>query len=206
MKPKTFTVLLLPAVLFLQGCFSMMTDGDKTPKVVKSAALAADLVTLPGQAAAAVVVEKAQESANRARARQRVQPRTLLDEIKDNPEHIFTQKLDLVGNPEAMRAVSEALWDSEVNFTDAQLRRLYQVPSPVHAEVLRNPHCSEAFLREVFATLPGDGRHGQLTLLLKLIDNRTLPLDLLETIANDENKYGPRPLEWARNRLERRKD
>lgn len=195
----------LPLAMLQAGCFSMAAQGGisgsrNPPVVVKGAAAAADLATLPVQIGV-VALAGAVQSMKPAPA---PRPKTLAEEIVANPEIIFSRKLDLANDQTAIGAVSQALWQPEAKFTDAQLRQLYGAMGPAQHTVLRNRHCSEEFLREVFATISGVRTSHEKDLVINMVENTALPLDLLEAIAADEKRYdvGAR---WARQRLELRK-
>ena len=180
------------ALVLLSGCFSAVArsgegwSGAKTSTEAKVIAGAADIATLPIQAPLLAVagVREAGRQASLAKKEK------YLTQIRNDPEFIFQRKLHLAGYYDGRGAVYEALWDYSINFTDAQLRRLYKEMNWDRVYVLANPHCSAAFLKEIWDPINASDKIADWQKMEQFVRNPSLPKDWLETIAKDKRKYG----------------
>jgi hypothetical protein len=185
-------VLLAPATIGVGGCFSALVRsgqgwaGTKTSTGTKVAAGMADLVTLPLQAPA-IALAGAGEIRRKSHLAKREE---LLKQIKANPEYIFQHKLHFAEYYDGSEAVCYALWDHSINFSDAQLRRLYKEMDWQRVYVLGNPHCSVEFLRQIWDPINSSAAFADWQIMEQLVRNPSLPAAWLEIIAGDEKKFG----------------
>lgn len=185
-------VLLATTTLPLSGCFSAVArsgdgwTGTKTPTETKVLAGAADVATLPLQAPLLVLAGVQQSRTNAAVARRE----EWLKQIRANPDYIFQHKLHRADYHDGLEAVHFALWDDTIAFTDAQLRRLYKEMGWSRIYVLGNSHCSVPFLQEIWAPIQASPDHPDWQIMEQLTHNPSLPTEWLESIAQNQAKFG----------------
>jgi hypothetical protein len=180
---------LLAGGVLQGGCFSMAKAFGRNgspSRGEKTAALAADVATLPVQLAAVggVVVYQGLVEATGKNRGPSASPR-LVARIKADPEVIFREKWhEKPWTSVEQRSIGSALLDPAVPFTESQLRRLLPAFTGREYYVVQCARCPEGFLRELFAEARRErGVRGSL-LISGLADNPTTPRDILEAIVS----------------------
>jgi hypothetical protein len=119
-----------------------------------------------------------------------VQPPTLIERIKADPDLIFREGLQRLSSPEMRTAIYVAIRDTPQPVTEDQLRRLYRENRNEPNWVLADARSPEALLRETFAEVRSIRWTKDRGIVENLLVNPRLPRDILAAIAADPKRFG----------------
>jgi hypothetical protein len=190
--PALITVLLVAQCL--TGCFSTAyrmnsgmsagTGGGNGAGAVAAGAL--DVVTLPLQAPVLATVAAKKANQKPVPMTLSMQPPTKdLLEIRKNPQYLFQHRSTLHRD-----VIQRAIRESDIPFTEAQLRMLGEPNEWTRPYVSANARCPQDLLEEIWTgmgKLPVSERQ---TTALFLIENPNIPDTWLEKVANQPELYG----------------
>lgn len=208
--PALITVLLVAQCL--TGCFSTayrmnsgMSAGTGAGTAAGGVAAGAlDVVTLPIQAPFLVGIaasnpslmsgnakEKStvpptqtQQTTPPQQAEPRVRKLSPLEEIRKDPEHLFTHRDSL-----SRDTVRMAILDRRTPFTETQLRQLGRTNEWTRTYVAANPRCPQDLLEDIWRELPTLPDTERASAAANLVSNPNVPIAWLLEIMKRRDLY-----------------
>jgi hypothetical protein len=185
-------VVGIGACFVLTGCFSMgvWSGGGRHPSLREAAAAgAADLVTLPVQVPLVAIGNANAKKLEAVRNRYfELRPALMVD-----PEVLLERGYHLTPQGETTiewRVVEMALLDTQIHFSDRQLRRLYREMTLRRELAVGKSGASPEFIREVWEERKKSRDHETFVVLKAIVFGTSTPDDVLEAIAATGRRYG----------------
>jgi hypothetical protein len=184
--------LIIP--LFTSGCFTAMDQIGDGPGHIRANTVALDVVTLPVQAAAAVVAapiygivvlddnhkeKQVAKENNRLMSLLEKDPRTGLTERWDQPHDRLSYEDD-----QRRIIFAQSFSNPNVKYSDDLLEEIYKTCPSLHDYVFRCQGCSKEFLTKHFEEkFQQSQKPASQSELLAIMSNPNTPIELVEKVA-----------------------
>lgn len=190
----TFPIILLSCVLLLSGCFSaihgMNEWGGKDPEGRRQA-LTMDVVTLPVQApviAALGVLAAADGVGNKLGEKDRFAYTKLKAQVRADPEIVIREHWHASKDHKRQGVLWDSLSDPQTPYTADQLEKISAIAPRLKRAVFAHPACRPEFLASHFEEAKANYMKDH-SYLVTLMANPSMPIELIEEIAESGNKY-----------------
>ena len=181
----------------LSGCFSAMQatgeawSGDAGKEAHRNA-MAADIVTLPIQApllAGLGVLAVLDRASEKQGEKDRAKYAELKALVRADPEIVIRERWDVSKDQKRRTTIWASLSDPQIPYTADQLEKIYATVPSLRWSVFEHPACRPEFLAAQFSEAKAISSKNS-SLLETLVTNPSMPIDLVEEIAESGYVFG----------------